>query len=146
MPAKPSELPPVDTKAEEFYKLIGVMSIGSTRTAMFEKEGKVYEGKVGTRLPDGWVVRFLTPNSVVLKKGNQTRSLKLEIRRSTPSGKRGQTSTAASNGRVQGRGFSPGGPPLTRGIVEAPPVPPEPGSTVRATSSPAEQLTIIPTD
>lgn len=60
---------------ESFYQLAGVMSLGRTRKAMLQKDGRAYDASIGTKLPDGWVVQAITNDSITLKKGGENRKV-----------------------------------------------------------------------
>ncbi|MFP4497509.1 MAG: hypothetical protein ACLFQV_04800 [Vulcanimicrobiota bacterium] len=79
MPKDTGETPsfPAVESEENSYNLTGVMTIGDSKHAMMKKDGKTINASVGQVLEDGWVVSSIEDRSVVLKKGDKTKTITL---------------------------------------------------------------------
>jgi hypothetical protein len=140
-PSPPSKLPtaaPAPEVEELPYTLAGSIKTGNQYTAMLQKDGKGYDVKVGTKLAEGWVVTAVTENSVTLRKGRDTKILKMKttgIKPAPPATVKDGSYPKAT--QATPKTVQPGG---------APPAPASKPAKVSKPAPKADEPTVIPID
>lgn len=147
-PTVPPKIPSLEYD-EDFYELTGVMSIGSSRTAMLQKSGKAFSGSVGTKLPGGWTIQSIATNSATLKKGADKRTIQLKEAvspyRSSTKEKEEKVEKVPKAKKPQARTSKSGHPTVPEPDIMPPSIDkPEKGG--KSSGSPEDKPTVIPID